>query len=159
MELTLRKPAQAKAAFRRVYEAAMSALAAGAEKVLVLREPKRTDAQNRLLHALLGEISKRVEWAGAKRDITTWKRLMVAAWLRAEGESPDILPALDGKGIEVIYEPTASMGKGQLISLIEYVYAWMAEHCPIVEIIDAETGEILSYADATAMRPRKAIAA
>lgn len=159
MELTIRQAAQVKPVFRRAYDAAMAAAAAGIEKVLVLRDPKRTDAQNKLLHALLGEVSKRVEWAGAKRDITTWKRLMVAAWLRAEGESPDVLPALDGKGIEVIYEPTSSMGKGQLISLIEYVYAWMSEHCPIVEIVDAETGEILSYADATVMRPRKAIAA
>lgn len=148
MELMLTSPKQAKLAFRRVYDIAMPAVTEGITKVLCLRDKKRTDAQNRLLHALLQEISKRIDWAGAKRDVTTWKRLMVAAWLRAEGEHPMVLPALDGAGIEVLYEKTSEMSVKQLNSLIAYVDAWMAEHCPVTEVIDAETGEILRVAHA-----------
>jgi hypothetical protein len=58
-------------------------LMAGDQRLtLEIRPEKRSDAQNRLLHACLSEISKQVEWAGAKRDVDTWKRLLTAA-LRA----------------------------------------------------------------------------
>lgn len=143
MELIVRDEAGVRRAAETLYRRALSEVKQGHEKVLVLRDKKRTDAQNRLLHALLGEVSKRVEWAGAKRSIVIWKRLMVAAWLRAEGESPDVLPSLDKKGIEVIYERTSEMSSKQLNSLIEYVHCWMAEHCPMDCVVDPDTGEIL----------------
>ena len=44
---------------------------AGHRLVLEVRPEKRSDAHNRLLHACLSEISKQVEWAGAKRDVDT----------------------------------------------------------------------------------------
>lgn len=143
MELIVRDEAGVRRAAEALYRRALSEVKQGHEKVLVLRDKKRTDAQNRLLHALLGEVSKRVEWAGAKRSIVIWKRLMVAAWLRAEGESPDVLPALDNKGIEVLYEKTSEMSSKQLNSLIEHVHCWMAEHCPMDCVVDPDTGEIL----------------
>ena len=59
-----------------------------------MRPEKRSDAQNRLLHACLSEISKQVEWAGAKRDVDTWKRLLTAAWLRARESLSRCCPLL-----------------------------------------------------------------
>lgn len=35
---------------------------------VVVSEPKRTLAENALLHALISEIAGKVEWAGAKQD-------------------------------------------------------------------------------------------
>jgi hypothetical protein len=88
----------------------------------------RNSEQNKLLHALLGEIAAKVEWAGAKRDLETWKRLLVASWLRARGESIEVLPALDGHGIDVVFRPTSKLTKGECAELIDFVQAWAAEH-------------------------------
>lgn len=145
MELIITTQEQAKVGMRKAYDAVLAAVAVGARKVVKVCEPKRTDAQNRLLHAMLGEISKRVEWAGSKHSIEVWKRLMVASWLRAIGESPLVLPALDRKGIDIIFERTSEMGVGQLNSLIAYVDAWMAEFCPVTQIVDPCTGEIIMH--------------
>ncbi len=90
-------------------------------------QDRRTLEQNSLLHALLTEVASSREWAGARRDVTVWKRLLTAAWMRAEGLHPTLLPSLDGSGIDVIYEPTSRMTKAQVSSLVDYIYAWMAD--------------------------------
>ena len=100
---------------------------AGHRLVLEVRPEKRSDAQNRLLHACLSEISKQVEWAGAKRDVDTWKRLLTAAWLRARGEPIEMLPALDGHGVDIVFRRTSQLTKAECAELSEFVMAWAAE--------------------------------
>ena len=100
---------------------------AGHRLVLEVRPEKRSDAQNRLLHACLSEISKQVEWAGAKRDVDTWKRLLTAAWLRARGEPIEMLPALDGNGVDIVFRKTSHLSKAECAELSEFVMAWAAE--------------------------------
>ena len=100
---------------------------AGHRLVLEIRPEKRSDAQNRLLHACLSEISKQVEWAGAKRDVDTWKRLLTAAWLRARGEPIEMLPALDGHGVDIVFRRTSQLTKAECAELSEFVMAWAAE--------------------------------
>ena len=92
-----------------------------------ISEPKRTLAENALLHALIDEIAERIEWAGKKRDAEVWKRLLVAAWCRVRGESMEILPALDGHGVDIVPARTSALSKKECADLIEYVYAWGAE--------------------------------
>lgn len=94
---------------------------------ITLGEPKRTLAENALLHALISELAGKMEWAGKKRDVETWKRLLVAAWMRAEGKPVEILPALDGHGVELIPVRTSKLGKRACADLIEFIYAWGAE--------------------------------
>ena len=100
---------------------------AGHRLVLEVRPEKRSDAQNRLLHACLSEISKQVEWAGCKRDVDTWKRLLTAAWLRARGEPIEMLPALDGHGVDIVFRRTSQLTKAECAELSEFVMAWAAE--------------------------------
>ena len=100
---------------------------AGHRLVLEIRPEKRSDAQNRLLHACLSEISKQVEWAGCKRDVDTWKRLLTAAWLRARGEPIEMLPALDGHGVDIVFRRTSQLTKAECAELSEFVMAWAAE--------------------------------
>ena len=100
---------------------------AGHRLVLEIRPEKRSDAQNRLLHACLSEISKQVEWAGAKRDVDTWKRLLTAAWLRARGEPIEMLPALDGHGVDIVFRRTSQLTKAECAELSEFVMSWAAE--------------------------------
>ena len=126
-------------------------LAGGRPLTVEVREEKRSDAENRLLHALLGHISKTQEWAGKKRDIETWKRLLTAAWCRAIGEQVELLPALDGHGVDIVFRRTSQLTRKECADLIEFIFAWAAEHGIEFpehrrEVIDLETGEIMGVA-------------
>lgn len=126
-------------------------LAGGRPLTVEVREEKRSDAENRLLHALLGHISKTQEWAGKKRDIETWKRLLTAAWCRAIGEQVELLPALDGHGVDIVFRRTSQLTRKECADLIEFIFAWAAENDIAFpehrqEAIDSETGEIMGVA-------------
>lgn len=100
----------------------------GQQLDLEVRPTVRNLDQNALLHAALSEIAERVEWAGQKRDSETWKRLCTAAWLRTRGESVEVLPAIDGHGIDVVFRRTSKLTKPEMSDLIEYVSAFAAQH-------------------------------
>lgn len=99
-------------------------LSAGHRVVLEVRLETRSDAQNRLLHSRIGDIARQVEWAGKKRDTDTWKRLLMAAWLRARGDHVEILPALDGHGVDVVFERTSKLSRAECAEFSDYVLAW-----------------------------------
>jgi len=103
-------------------------LMAGRRMVLTLAPETRSLAENAMLHALLTRISKQVDWAGAKRDAETWKRLLTAAWLRARGEPIEMLPAVDGHGVDIVFRRTSQLTRAECAELIEFVLAWCAEH-------------------------------
>ncbi len=96
-----------------------------------VREPTRSSAENALLHALLGEIAATKEWAGQKRDIEVWKRLMTAAWCRATNQQVELMPALDGHGVDIVYRRTSQLSRRECADLITFVQAWMAEHMEV----------------------------
>jgi hypothetical protein len=88
---------------------------------------KRNLDQNARLHAALTEIAGKVDWAGSRRSVDAWKRLLVAAWMRAEGRTVEVLPAIDGHGVDIVYSPTSELSRGDCASLIDFVDAWAAE--------------------------------
>lgn len=94
---------------------------------VTIAPPKRNSDINAALHAKLGEIAARVEWAGKRWDIETWKRLLVAAWTRATGEPSLILPALDGHGVDIVFRRTSEMTQAEVRDLLGFVEAWAAE--------------------------------
>ena len=93
-----------------------------------VKSTKRTLEQNSKLHALLTDIAVTVEWAGQRRDVETWKRLLTAAWCRARGEPIEMLPALDGNGVDIVFRRTSELTKNEMIELIEYIMAWAIDH-------------------------------
>ena len=128
LTMSLYNTQQAHQAIQTAWKHAKGWLMAGDKRLtLEIRPEKRSDAQNRLLHACLSEISKQVEWAGAKRDVDTWKRLLTAAWLRARGEPIEMLPALDGHGVDIVFRRTSQLTKAECAELSEFVMAWAAE--------------------------------
>lgn len=102
-------------------------LMAGRRMVVDVKEATRSLEQNALLHALLSEIAINVIWAGKRRSIEVWKRLLTAAWLRARGESVEVLPAIDGHGIDVVFRATSNLTIAECADLITYIQAWAAE--------------------------------
>lgn len=93
-----------------------------------MRLVQRTTEQNSKLHALLGDIASQKQWAGQWLDIEDWKRLITAAWERANGRQARVFPSLDGNGIDVVYQRTSRMSKQEMIELIEYAQAWAVEN-------------------------------
>jgi hypothetical protein len=105
-------------------------LMAGHRLVITIKPEGRTGGQNAALHAWISEIAATVEWAGQKRDVETWKRLLVAAWLRTRGEPLEVLPALDGHGVDIVFRRTSSLTKAECAELLDYVQWWAAENIP-----------------------------
>lgn len=111
---------------------AMEAVANAPEgHVVTVSEPTRSSDANSKLHAELSEIAAGIEWCGRKRPIETWKRLMTAAWLRARGESVEVLQAIDGHGVDVVFRRTSTLSRAEMSELIEYVLAWKSENMEV----------------------------
>lgn len=87
----------------------------------------RSIEQNKMLHARLSDIAAQVEHAGMKWDVTVWKRLCTAAWLRERGAAIQMIPAIDGKGVDVLYEPTSKLSMKKCAELITWIEAYGAE--------------------------------
>jgi hypothetical protein len=140
ISLLLWRPQQAHAALQQAWVWAKAMLVAGHRLVVEMRVETRSDAQNRLLHSRFNDISKQLEWAGKKRDTGTWKRLLVAGWLRARGEHVEILPAIDGHGVDVVFRQTSKLTRKECAELSDYVMAWGSSHEPPVRWCIASLG-------------------
>ena len=141
LEIELSNRQQAWIAIKgRLFPFLANVLQGGGRWVLTVSQAKRSDAENRMLHAMLGHISKNVEWAGKKRDIETWKRLLVAAWCRAIGEQIEMLPSLDGHGIDIVFRKTSKLSRSECADLIEFIFAWCAQND--IALPDVDRGKI-----------------
>jgi hypothetical protein len=103
-------------------------LLAGHKLEVRVKPETRSTAENSLLHALISEIAAQKEWAGKKRDAEVWKRLLVASWCRVHGEAVEILPALDGHGVDIVPARTSQLTKAECADLITFVQAWAVEN-------------------------------
>lgn len=95
--------------------------------VVEIKPPNRSLEQNAKLHALIGDIAKEVIWANKEQSVETWKRLLTAAWLRARGEPVEMLPSIDGHGVDIVFRPTSKLTVEEMSEFIEYVQAWAVE--------------------------------
>lgn len=127
IRIELFNPQQGNLAFRRAWDLAKPVLFAGHRLVLTVKPATRTDDMNARLHATISDVAKQLEWAGKKRDVETWKRLLVAAWLRARGDAVEFLPAVDGIGVDVVFQRTSKLSQRECSELCEYIYAFGAE--------------------------------
>lgn len=125
--VTLYSPTQAHEALAKLWTWIKPRVMAGRKLRLSIEEEKRSLPQNAKLHALLTDIARTTEWAGKKRSVEVWKRLVTAAWLRARGESVEVLPALDGHGVDIVWRPTSKLSIAECSELLEFVLAWAAQ--------------------------------
>ena len=95
--------------------------------VVKIQPMTRSLEQNSKLHTLLSDISKQCEFNGKKRDIDTWKMIMVSAHKIAIGGQAEMVIGIEGEVIN-LRESTAQMSVKRLASLIEYVQAWAVEN-------------------------------
>lgn len=92
-----------------------------------IKPKNRSLEQNAMLHVILGDVARKIPWAGKYRDLEVWKRLLTAAWLRARGEPIEMLPAVDGHGVDIVFRRTSELTVNEMTELLEYVQAWAVD--------------------------------
>jgi NinB protein len=143
LTLALYNAQQAHRAFGNAWEHAKALLMAGHRLTLEIKPETRSSPQNARLHAMLTELSNRTAWHGEKLPMETWKRLCMAAWMREERQSPQLVPALDGNGVDIIYERTSKLSKAEMGRLMEWVEAFAAEQgINLGQWVDQDSGEV-----------------
>lgn len=91
--------------------------------VCEVREKRRSDDQNRILHALIDDIRAQVEGAQEwSRD--EWKLRFMNA-LRNETK---FLPELDGGGMFPVGQKTSELSVTQFSALVDLIYEWGGRH-------------------------------
>lgn len=99
---------------------------APAGSVVTISPPTRTLLQNDLLHAMLTDVARQVEWAGSKRSVEAWKDIFTAA-LRSANHGLDVVPGLNG-GFVLLGMHTSRMTKAEMSELIALIDAWGAQN-------------------------------
>ena len=96
--------------------------------ILEVRPLTRTDPQNKLLHALFGDLAHQAKWQNEKLTAEQWKMLMISAHTICTKEPNKMVIGLEGEVVN-LRESSAKMSVARLNSLIEYVYEWGASQC------------------------------
>jgi hypothetical protein len=97
--------------------------------VVTFQRNKRSIPQNARLWAMLGEISRQVEWHGAKLSPDDWKII----FLQALGHEMRIAPNIAGDGIVSLGGRSSKLSKQEFSDLMELMSAFAAERGVIIE--------------------------
>jgi hypothetical protein len=91
---------------------------------IALRRPgkRRTTDQNRLLWAVLRDVSEQVEWYGQHLSSEEWKDVFTVALKRQK-----VVPGIDG-GFIMVGGRTSKMNKQEFSDLVELIHAFGADH-------------------------------
>lgn len=102
--------------------AADCVLSAPAGYCVEVKPATRTLEQNAKLWAMLGDLSRQIHWHGQKLTPENWKDMCTAALKRQQ-----VVPGIDG-GFVVLGTSTRRMTKPEMGELIEFMYAFGAQH-------------------------------
>jgi hypothetical protein len=97
--------------------------------VVTFQRNKRSIPQNARLWAMLGEISRQVEWHGARLSPDDWKIM----FLQALGHEMRIAPNIAGDGIVSLGGRSSKLSKQEFSDLLELMSAFAAERGVIIE--------------------------
>ena len=88
-----------------------------------LKPETRNGEQNARFHAMLGDVSKQLQYMGKPRTPLQWKVLFISGHAIATGLGAEVVPGIEGEFLN-IRESSAQMGVKRMASLIEYVMAY-----------------------------------
>jgi hypothetical protein len=140
INLTLSDPVQAhKALTQTIWPLAKANLMAGRRMTIEVKPETRSLAQNARLWAMLGDVSRQVDWHGRKLSPTAWKHIFSAALTKQ-----DVVPGIDG-GFVVLGKETSKMTRAEMSELQELMQAFGAQQgvkFSAPEYIETEIGQI-----------------
>ncbi len=98
------------------------------EFVVTIEPPKRTGAQNDIVHALLTEVGNEIgwKWNGFDVDLDDLKSVFMAAFRKTQGRKSRILPGVDGEPVLLGWR-TRDLTKKEASEFLPMVYAWLDE--------------------------------
>jgi len=107
-----------------VWPAVKSHLMAGTQLVLEVRGMTRTDAQNRMMHSILKDLSDQVEWFGKRLTPDGWKNMLTGHLAGVE-----LVPNLEGNGFVSLTKgkPTSAMTRREISDLFELAWSFGTE--------------------------------
>lgn len=130
--VTLYNAQQGHAELMRLWSWLKPNLIAGQRMTVEARTEKRSDAQNRLLWSIMGDISRQVQWMvdgkPVKLDLEEWKEVLSAGLRKTQR----VAAGIEG-GFVMLGQRTSKMGVREMGDLIELAYAFGAQHEPAVQ--------------------------
>ena len=90
---------------------------------------QRSGQQNKMFHAILGQIAKQAQHLGSTWDVEDWKRLHLHNFCKERGYAAGkIVQALDGQGLVQLGLQSRKLTKEQAVEFTEYLLAWCAQN-------------------------------
>lgn len=119
VEYLINEPDQLAPVMGEAFQMAGRGLRGGPVRLILTRtEEKRSDSQNRLLWAILRDVSEQVVWYGKKLSSDDWKQVFTAGLKRQTA-----VPGIDG-GFVMLGSSTSRMNKREFSDLVELIYAF-----------------------------------
>lgn len=129
MKYKLYEKTQAHTVMLAVWEKIKHSLDGGKKVILEISEENRSDPQNKKYHAIIGQIAKQAEHAGAKWDTESWKRLLIDQWAKDTGRGRgDLVASLDGGDVIQLGLQSRKFTKAEGADFIEWLLAWSAQN-------------------------------
>ena len=128
MKITLHNTQQAHTAVTDIYQKIKPHLIEGKKFTLEVTSETRSQPQNEMYHAIIGQIAKQAEHAGAKWDGESWKRFLIDQWASETGRSAGkVAPSLDGQRVVQLGLQSRKFNKADASEFTEWLICWATD--------------------------------
>lgn len=127
MKYKLYEEKQAHATMLAVWNIVKETLYGGKKVILEITEEKRSDPQNKKFHAIIGQIAKQAQHAGAAWDVEDWKRFLLDQFAKDRGMAGGaVVQSLDGERVVQLGIQSRKFTKAEGAEFIEWLLMWSA---------------------------------
>jgi len=128
MKITLHNAQQAHQVVTDIYQKMKPHLIGGKKFTLEVTSETRSQPQNEMYHAIIGQIAKQAEHAGAKWDGESWKRFLIDQWASETGRSAGkVAPSLDGQRVVQLGLQSRKFNKADASEFTEWLIYWATD--------------------------------
>jgi hypothetical protein len=128
MKITLHNAQQAHQVVTDIYQKMKPYLIGGKKFTLEVTSETRSQPQNEMYHAIIGQIAKQAEHAGAKWDGESWKRFLIDQWASETGRSAGkVAPSLDGQRVVQLGLQSRKFNKADASEFTEWLICWATD--------------------------------
>lgn len=94
-----------------------------------MREVIKSREQEKMYHALIGNIAKQAQHLGAMWDAEDWKRFLIWQFSKDAGlPTGRFVQSLDGTGIVQLGLQSRKFSKDEATQFVEWLLAWSAQN-------------------------------
>ena len=128
MKITLHNAQQAHQVVTDIYQKMKPHFMGGKKFTLEVTSETRSQPQNEMYHAIIGQIAKQAEHAGAKWDGESWKRFLIDQWASETGRSAGkVAPSLDGQRVVQLGLQSRKFNKAEASEFTEWLICWATD--------------------------------